>query len=149
MSGHFVTLVSAAESELARWSAGAAKGQYTVVSDTALLEHALFSPIIQASGEIARVIVDGGMTLDNFLRLAGALPDSFRGEMLYVRRDGSGYLSTRELQTQRTVRTLNAAEVEVYLRWHSLPARSRTTYPAEHSGKTKATHAIAPKPSSR
>ena len=131
MPGRFVTLVAAAETELARWNAGAHDGQYMVVRDVELLERTLLSPVIQAAGEIARVIIDGGTSLDHFLRLASGLPDTFRGELLFIRRDGSGYLSTRELQTQRSVRTLSAPEVEVYLRWHSLPARSRTSYPAE------------------
>ncbi len=131
MPGRFVTLVAAAETELARWNAGAHDGQYMVVRDIELLERTLLSPVIQAAGEIARVIVDGGTSLDHFLRLASGLPDTFRGELLFIRRDGSGYLSTRELQTKRSVRTLTTPEVEVYLRWHSLPARSRTSYPAE------------------
>lgn len=138
MTGSFVTLVAAAETELARWTAGAAKGQYTVVRDMELLETTLLSPVIQAAGEIARVIVDGGTTLDHFLRLASTLPETFLGEMLYIRRDGSGYLSTRELQTQRSVRTLTSPEVEVYLRWHGLPARPRASYPGEGSGKVRA-----------
>jgi hypothetical protein len=131
MAGRFVTLVAAADTELARWNAGAQEGQYTVVRDIELLERTLLSPVIQAAGEIARVIIDGGTSLDHFLRLASGLPGNFRGELLFIRRDGSGYLSTRELQTQRSVRTLTAPEVEVYLRWHGLPARPRSSYPAE------------------
>jgi hypothetical protein len=138
MPGRYVTLVSTAESELPRWSAGASKGEYTLVHDADLLERALFSPVIQASGEIARVVIDGGMTLDNFLRLASGLAETFRGEMLYIRRDGSGYLSSHELQTQRTVRTLTSPEVEVYLRWHGLPARPRASYPEAKGERQKA-----------
>jgi hypothetical protein len=48
--------------------------------------------------------------------------------MLFVNRDGSGYLSTRDIDVRRTVRSISSSEVEVYLRWLGLPARPRASY---------------------
>lgn len=127
-----VTLVCPAEMELARWSAAEGAGRFLVVRDIEVLDGMLRSPVMRASGEVVRVIVDGGADLDRFLVLVATLPDSFQGELLYIRRDGSGHISTRELKTVRTVRTISEVDVEVYLRWHGLPARSRTTYQPEH-----------------
>jgi hypothetical protein len=125
-----VTLVLPAETELPRWSA-ADRARFTVIRDVDFLEQTLHSAIFQAAGDAARVVVDGGTTLDRFLILISSLPDTFRGEILFINRDGSGYLSTWELKTVRTVRNLGAAEVEIYLRWHGLPARPRTSYGQE------------------
>ena len=123
-----VTLVAAADTELERWSASQASGLYMLVPDTAMLESMLRSPVVRATGEIIRVVFDGGFDLDRYLLLIATLPDRFNGEVLFIREDGSGYLSTRELKTERTVKAISAMDVEVYLRWHGLPARSRQSY---------------------
>lgn len=135
----FITIVSASDRELARWLDAERAGHCTVVSDIDLLEATLHSPVIQAAGEIARVIIDGGMSLERFLQLTTGLPETFRGELLYIREDGSGYVSTRELQTLRTVKTLAPPEVAVYLMWHGLPAKRQPLH-VGHAG---------PKPSKR
>ena len=124
----FVTFVLPSESERARWTADERAKGYTVVRDLGVLERTLSSPVLQSAGEIARIIIDGGTSLDRFLVLTSGLPETFTGEVLYISRDGAGYLSTRELQTVRTARTLTSAEVEIYLRWHGLPAKSRSSY---------------------
>ncbi|HUP48963.1 MAG TPA: hypothetical protein VNA04_09275 [Thermoanaerobaculia bacterium] len=128
-----VTLVCPSQTELARWSAAENAGKFLVIPDVNVLEQMLRSPVMQASGEVVRVIIDGGADLDRFLYLVATLPDSFPGELLYIRSDGSGHLSTRELKTLRTVTTINEVAVEVYLRWHGLPARSRSSYPPEEA----------------
>ena len=128
-----VTLVNPAETERERWSAAERDGRCLVINDVELLESMLRSPVMQSTREIVRVVIDGGCDLDRYLFLVATLPDSFHGEMLFVRRDGSGHLSTRELITKRTVKTISEVEVEVYLRWHGLPARSRNSYPPETS----------------
>ena len=130
----FVTLVCPDEYERARWSGAEQGGNFLLVDDINVLEQMLRSPVMQASGEVVRVIIDGGSDLDRFLLIVATLPDSFRGEILFIRRDGSGHLSTRELLTMRTVKTINQMEVEVYLRWHGLPARPRASYTSEPAG---------------
>jgi hypothetical protein len=123
-----VTLVSPAQSEMARWSDAEREGRCLVIADIDLLDGMLRSPVMQSTREIVRVVFDGGADLDRFLLLVATLPDGFHGELLYIRRDGSGHLSTRELQSLRTVKTISEADVEVYLRWHGLPARPRGSY---------------------
>ncbi len=120
--------MTAADAELERWTAGEHAGQYMVVPDFDMLESMLRSPVVRATGEIVRVVFDGGIDLDRFLLLVATLPDRFDGEILFIRENGSGYLSTRELTTTRTVKAISEMDVEVYLRWHGLPARSRTSY---------------------
>jgi hypothetical protein len=126
-----VTLVCPAEAEAARWSEDARSHNYLVVSDIDTLEGMLRSPVMQAAGEVTRVIIDGGAELDRFLLLVATIPETFRGEILFVRQDGSGHLSSREVDNLRTVRTISREEVEIYLRWHNLPARPRGSYPSE------------------
>ncbi|HVS31755.1 MAG TPA: hypothetical protein VMS98_09895 [Thermoanaerobaculia bacterium] len=128
-----VTLVSAAKSEMARWTKAGGTGRYTVLRDIEVLENMLRNPGTSARGESVRVVIDGGIDLDRFLLLVATVPENFEGELLYIRRDGSGYLSTRELKNMRTVKTISEMDVEVYLRWHGLPARPRGTYPPEMS----------------
>lgn len=128
-----VTLVSAARSELSRWTAAGGTGRYTVLHDIDVLENMLRNPGSTQTGASVRVVIDGGIDLDRFLLLVATVPDNFQGELLYIRRDGSGYLSTRELKNMRTVKTINEMDVELYLRWHGLPARPRGTYSPEFS----------------
>ena len=123
-----VTLVAAGETELERWSASQGAGQYMLVPDTDMLESMLRSPVVRATGEITRVVFDGVIDLDRYLLLIATLPARFTGEILFIREDGSGYLSTRELKSERTVKAISGLDVEVYLRWHGLPARSRQSY---------------------
>jgi hypothetical protein len=130
-SAEVVTLVSAADTELARWNANARAGRYIVLETIDKLEDAVRSPRKQAGADPIRVVIDGGIDLDRFLMLVASVPDTFHGELLYIRRDGSGYLSTRELGTMRTVKTISEMDVEVYLRWNGLPARSRASYEAD------------------
>lgn len=122
------TLVSPGISELQRWAEAEKAGRCLLVQDVDLLDSMLRSPVMQATREVVRVIFDGSIDLDRFLLLVATLPDGFNGEILFIRRDGSGHLSTRELKAKRTVRTINDVDVEVYLRWHNLPARPRSSY---------------------
>jgi hypothetical protein len=122
------TLVSPALSELERWAEAERSGRCLLVQDPDLLEGMLRSPVMQATGEIVRVVIDGSIDLDRFLHLVATLPDGFNGEILFIRRDGSGHLSTRDLASLRTVKTISDVDVEVYLRWHNLPARPRSSY---------------------
>lgn len=126
-----VTLVCPAESELARWTGDERSRGYLVIPDIDMLDGILRSPVMQAAREVTRVIIDGGAELDRFLVIVATLPESFRGEILFVRGDGSGHLSSRELKTTRTVRTISREDVEIYLRWHNLPARPRASYVPE------------------
>lgn len=125
------TLVSPGISELERWTEAEKEGRCLIVQDVDLLDSMLRSPVMQATREVVRVVIDGSADLDRFLLLVATLPDGFNGEILYIRRDGSGHLSTRDLKSLRTVRTITDVDVEVYLRWHNLPARPRSSYVVE------------------
>ena len=125
------TLVSPGISELERWAEAEKEGRCLLVQDIDLLDSMLRSPVMQATREVVRVVIDGSADLDRFLLLVATLPDGFNGEILYIRRDGSGHLSTRDLKSLRTVKTLTDVDVEVYLRWHNLPARPRSSYVVE------------------
>ena len=123
-----VTFVSAGASEVSRWNANASTGHYRVANDIDQLESLLREYFFMRKRGTVRVVIDGGIDLDRFLIFVALLPEEFQGELLYVRADGSGYLSTRELGTERYVKAIAALDVEVYLRWHGLPARARDSY---------------------
>lgn len=128
-----VTIISPCAEELPRWTSARTADRYTVVPDIDLLEEMLHSPMVGGLGEIERVVIDGQIDLDRFMLLTATLPDRFNGELLFIRPDGSGYLSTRELKSVRSVKAISEMEVEVYLRWHGLPARSRSSYSSDDS----------------
>lgn len=125
------TLASPGRSELDRWAAAEKEGRCLIVPDIDLLDSMLRSPVMLATREVVRVVIDGSADLDRFLVLVATLPDAFNGEILYIRRDGSGHLSRRDLASRRTVTSISDVDVEVYLRWHSLPARPRSSYVVE------------------
>ena len=130
-SAGVVTLVCPADSEMSRWANDGRSTQYLIVPDIDMLEGMLRNPVVQAAGEVTRVVIDGGAELDRFLLLVATLPDRFAGDILFIRADGSAHFSSRELKTKRTVRTIGKEDVEIYLRWHGLPARPRASYFAE------------------
>lgn len=137
MSSRYLVFVLPDNAERDRWVPGALAREFTIVRDIDVLEATLRSAVVEGGGDTVRVVVDGGAMLDQFLVLVSTAPRTFIGEMLFVSRDGSGYLSTRDVDVKRTVRAISAAEVEVYLRWLGLPARPRASYavappPPEH-----------------
>lgn len=128
MHSKYLVFVLPNNDERDRWIPGALAREFTIVRDIDVLEATLQSAVVEGGGDTVRVVVDGGALLDQFLVLVSTAPKTFIGEMLFVNRDGTGYLSTRDIDVKRTVRTISAAEVEVYLRWLGLPARPRASY---------------------
>ena len=128
MAAKHLVFVLPNNAERDRWVPGALARQFTIVRDVDVLEATLRSAVVEGGGDTVRVVVDGGAMLDQFLVLVSTAPRTFIGEMLFISRDGSGYLSTRDIDVKRTVRAIAAAEVEVYLRWLGLPARPRASY---------------------
>jgi hypothetical protein len=65
--------------------------------------------------DIGRVIVDRSGEPDDFLKLLTALPVEFAGDALYIRDDGSAFMSATGRGGDRVLYSLNAHDVRFYL----------------------------------
>jgi hypothetical protein len=94
------------------------------------------------SQDVDRVLVDRTATAAEFLDLLTALPSAFLGDVLLIREDGSGFLSTAGRADGRLLYALNENDVRFYLDAHQLVKHEAADVPA-------AFHAMAltPEPS--
>jgi hypothetical protein len=84
------------------------------------LKFGLGVAIHDAALDIERLIVDRAATADEFLDLLAALPPEFTGDVLFIRDDGSGFLSATGRGGDRVVYALSGRDVRFYLETHEL-----------------------------
>lgn len=65
--------------------------------------------------DVGRVIVDRAGQPDDFLELLAAVPAEFAGDALYIRDDGSAFMSATGRGGDRVLYSLNAHDVRFYL----------------------------------
>lgn len=65
--------------------------------------------------DIGRVIVDRAGQPDQFLELLTALPPEFAGDAVYIRDDGTAFMSATGRGGDRVLYSLNAHDVRFYL----------------------------------
>jgi hypothetical protein len=65
--------------------------------------------------DIERVILDRSATAQDFLELLASLPPDFRGDILMISADGSGFLSATGRGGDRVLYALKKSDVAFYL----------------------------------
>jgi hypothetical protein len=84
------------------------------------LKFALGVAIHDSSLDIERVIVDRAASAEDLLDLLAALPPEFAGDVLFIRDDGSGFLSATGRGGDRVLYSLVARDIRFYLETHEL-----------------------------
>lgn len=87
--------------------------------------------------DIERLILDCGSTPREFLDLLASLPAGFHADVLYVRDDEGGYLSSLGRGGDRVIYSLTAFDVRFYLETHGLVTK-RMAVPEQMTAKRQA-----------
>jgi hypothetical protein len=90
------------------------------VDSTNSLRFALGAALYDVGLDVERIIVDRAANAEEFLDLLATTPEEFRGDMLFVRDDGSGFLSATGRGGDRVLYALNGYDVRFYLETHDL-----------------------------
>jgi hypothetical protein len=91
-----------------------------LVDAIVFLPFAVERGIKELGQDLDRLIIDRVGTAEQYLELLAALPPEFGGDVLFVRPDGSAFLSAIGRGGDRFVYSLRSQEVDFYLRTHAL-----------------------------
>ena len=97
------------------------------VDSTNALRFALGSALHDVGLDVERVIMDRAGAADEFLELLATLPAEFAGDALFIRDDGTGFLSATGRGCDRVLYSLAHRDVRFYLETHEL-VTSRYAY---------------------
>jgi hypothetical protein len=105
------------------------KGRQRVafVDSTNALRFALGAALHDVGLDVERIIIDRAAESDDFLELLAAMPPEFAGDALFIRDDGSGFLSATGRGCDRVLYSLAHRDVRFYLETHDL-VTSRFSY---------------------
>jgi hypothetical protein len=122
MSEHRITLIARkATKPNVDWNyARSSAMRIAFLDSVTALKFALGVAIHDASLDIERVIVDRAASAEDLLDLLVALPPEFTGDVLFIRDDGSGFLSATGRGGDRVLYALIARDVRFYLETHEL-----------------------------
>jgi hypothetical protein len=119
--GSRITLVAAPPSKPdLDWRVTAASTRLAFVSTLTALRLALESAVTEVGLDIERVVVDRAGSADDFLELLSRIPGQFVGDIVFLRDDGSGYISAMGRGGDRVLYSLGARDVRFYLEAHDL-----------------------------
>lgn len=85
-----------------------------LVESMALMKAAL------STFDVERIILDRCATADEFLHLLSALPSELAGDVLFMREDGSGFISAIGRGGDRVLYALNCSDIDFYIEMHAL-----------------------------
>lgn len=94
--------------------------QVAFVDSVNALKFALGAALYDVGLDVERVIIDRAGPADAFLELLAALPVEFAGDTLFIRDDGTGFLSATGRGCDRVLYALGESDVRFYLETHDL-----------------------------
>jgi hypothetical protein len=84
------------------------------------LHFALGAALHDVGLDVERIIVDRAGSPEEFLNLLAGAPVEFTGDMLFIRDDGSGFLSATGRGGDRVLYALGGYDIRFYLETHDL-----------------------------
>ena len=97
-----------------------ASSRIIVVGSFTVLRYALDHSLSGVAQDVERLVIDRTATASQYLELLAALPDEFQGDVLYIRDDGSAFLSATGRGSGRVIYDLSANDVHFYFETHDL-----------------------------
>ncbi|MGA7613662.1 MAG: hypothetical protein WBX15_00650 [Thermoanaerobaculia bacterium] len=113
-----ITLVHAGKNPSRDWIRLALSQHIIPVDNIRILPEALEAGINELGKDIERVVFDRSGSSRRFLEFLSKLPLLFRGDVLFIQRDGSAYLSAILSREGRILYFLEKQDVEFYLKVH-------------------------------
>jgi hypothetical protein len=100
--------------------AGCACANVAFLDSVNVLKFALRSAVMPGGLDISRVIVDRAGTAEQFLELLSDIPGELAADVLFIRDDGSGFLSATGRGGDRVLYNLARVDVRFYLETQNL-----------------------------
>jgi hypothetical protein len=85
-----------------------------------VLCYAIENAVGSLAQDVERVVIDRASTAAEFLELLATLPAEFNGDVLFIRADASGFLSSTGRGGDRVLYLLDVNDVDFYLETHTL-----------------------------
>lgn len=85
-----------------------------VTEQLSVVRYALCAEAAEVGVDVARIVIDTTASADDFLELLTELPHHFNGDAIYLKDDGSGFLSAAGRGDGRVLYSLKAADVRFY-----------------------------------
>lgn len=105
----------------ADWNHSRAVAQRVAFLDSVnALRFALGAALHDVGLDVERIIVDRAGDAEEFLHLLANVPCEFGGDMLFIRDDGSGFLSASGRGGDRVLYALGGYDIRFYLETHDL-----------------------------
>jgi len=103
------------------WNESKSGGSRLIFIDSlSFLPFALDRGINELGQDVDRLIIDRTGTAVQYLELIASLPHEFLGDVLFVRGDGAGFLSSLGRGGDRVLYSLGKYDIDFYLETHGL-----------------------------
>lgn len=103
------------------WNYARCRAQRVAFLDSVhALKFALGAAVTDVGLDIERVIVDRAGSADEFLDLLATLPSEFNGDVVLLRDDGGGFMSSSGRGGDRVLYALSPYDVRFYLETHDM-----------------------------
>ncbi len=114
MNDH-VTLLLEGKSSSRDWSVTAGSRNLVRVPSFAMLEAALDAELNELGFEVESVILDRSVTAAQYLEFLSALTPAFRGDVVAINPDSTGFLSAVTPHDGRVLYRLSSADIDFYM----------------------------------
>ena len=98
-----------------------------------VLRYAVAKPLVDLDVDVERIILDRSTSASEYLALLASLPHEFGGDVLMVRDDETGFLSSTGRGGDRVLYALSSHDLAFYLEAHGLVVPTGTPLVAPSS----------------
>ena len=98
------------------WNASPTAPSRLILLDSfTVLRYAIASHLADLDVDVERVILDGATSAADYLALLASVPPAFRGDLVLIREDGTGFLSAPGRGGNRVLHALDRSGLRFYL----------------------------------
>ncbi len=100
-----------------------AESRLVMLDSYTVLRYSMAKPLVDLDVDVERIILDRSSSASDYLALLASLPHEFTGDVLMIRDDESGFLSSTGRGGDRVLYALTANDMQFYLEAHGLIVR--------------------------
>jgi hypothetical protein len=97
-----------------------APGRIVLLDSFMVLRYTVASSVVTMEADIERIILDRSCSASDYLSLLAELPGQFGGDVMMIRDDETGFLSSMGRGGDRILYALSANDLRFYLETHNL-----------------------------
>lgn len=102
-----------------------AESRLVMLDSFTVLKYAIARPVVDLDVDVERIILDRSSSASDFLALLAALPHQFTGDVVMIRDDETGFLSSTGRGGDRVLYATSADDMRFYLDAHGLVVSGR------------------------